>query len=198
MAYSKDSAYKLLVQNYWISYHNKSIFYWTSLSTFYQAKFANHELSVEYRTRRRTNKSSFSNQTDDSFGGKFCVAGSNDENGTLGSTEENENPLNKYKYSIPLGYLFIGIGGMVTWPLSLSFIDSNAKPGESGILIATNFLIIMLGPMIGYSMGGFFLKIWVNITSGCAPELLDPRSTSWVGAWWMGYLIPLVGVFVFK
>jgi len=114
------------------------------------------------------------------------------------NSDENENPLNKYKYAIPLGYLFIGIGGMLTWPLSLSFIDSNAKPGESGILIATNFLIIMLGPMLGYSMGGFFLKIWVNITSGCAPELLDPRSTSWVGAWWMGYLIPLVGICIFK
>lgn len=136
-----------------------------------------------------------SNITDETING-FCYVSRTLQSLEKGVDDNVVSELSSYKYFIPLAYLIIGIGGMVLWPLSLAFIDTNAKPGESGILIAVNFTIIMIGPLIGYGMGGFFLKIWVNIFWGeCAPDIIDPRSSQWVGAWWMGYLIPMVAVF---
>ena len=68
--------------------------------------------------------SSGSNITDDTING-FCYV-----NRTLLALENDVNivsELSSYKYFIPLAYLIIGIGGMVLWPLSLAFIDTNAK-----------------------------------------------------------------------
>ena len=59
-------------------------------------------------------------------------------------------------------------------------------------------MITLTGPLMGYALTAFFLKIWVNITTECAPDIIDPRSSQWVGAWWMGFIIPLFGVMILK
>ena len=126
--------------------------------------------------------------------GEFCAFNSTDENGAATKV----TALYNYRWFIPLGYLLYGFGGMLIWPLSISFIDSNAKPGQSGILLAVNFVITLCGPLIGYALSAFFLKLWVNINIECAPDIIDPRSSQWVGAWWMGFIIPLFGVVILK
>ena len=68
------------------------------------------------------------NGTDDTING-FCYVNKTLE-GLEGGIDENiVSELSSYKYFIPLAYLIIGIGGMVLWPLSLAFIDTNAKEG---------------------------------------------------------------------
>ena len=135
------------------------------------------------------------NVTRDDDVGDFC--GFNSGDGANG-TSTTVTALYNYRWFIPLGYLLYGFGGMLIWPLSISFIDSNAAPGQSGILLAVNFVITLCGPLIGYALSAFFLKLWVNINVECAPDIIDPRSSQWVGAWWMGFIIPFFGVVILK
>ena len=69
-----------------------------------------------------------SNSTDDFING-FCYVNKTLERLEGGVDENIVSELSSYKYFIPLAYLIIGIGGMVLWPLSLAFIDTNAKEG---------------------------------------------------------------------
>ena len=70
--------------------------------------------------------SSGSNITDDTING-FCYVDRTLQALENGVDENVVSELSSYKYFIPLAYLIIGIGGMVLWPLSLAFIDTNAK-----------------------------------------------------------------------
>ena len=70
--------------------------------------------------------SSGSNITDDTING-FCYINRTLQALENGVDENVVSELSSYKYFIPLAYLIIGIGGMVLWPLSLAFIDTNAK-----------------------------------------------------------------------
>ena len=70
--------------------------------------------------------SSGSNITDDTING-FCYVNRTLQALENGVDENVVSELSSYKYFIPLAYLIIGIGGMVLWPLSLAFIDTNAK-----------------------------------------------------------------------
>ena len=70
--------------------------------------------------------SSGSNITDDTING-FCYVNRTLQALENGVDENVVSELSSYKYFIPLAYVIIGIGGMVLWPLSLAFIDTNAK-----------------------------------------------------------------------
>ena len=61
---------------------------------------------------------------------------------TNGTTSKVVTSLYSYRWSIPIGYFLYGIGGMLIWPLSISFIDTNAAPGQSGILLGKHTLLI--------------------------------------------------------
>ena len=56
-------------------------------------------------------------------------------------------------------------------------------------LLSTGVMYSMsaLGPAVGFLMGAGFLKIFVNPWS--APADLSDTDTTWVGAWWMGFLL---------
>ncbi len=44
-----------------------------------------------------------------------------------------------------------------------------------------------LGPAIGFLMGAGFLSIYVD--PGYKPAGLDQHSPTWVGAWWVGFVL---------
>ena len=74
-----------------------------------------------------------SNITDDTING-FCYVNRTLQALENGVDENVVSELSSYKYFIPLAYLIIGIGGMVLWPLSLAFIDTNAKENFAFVL----------------------------------------------------------------
>jgi hypothetical protein len=65
------------------------------------------------------------------------------------------------------------------------------------MLIALNMCVTLIGPMIGYTIAGMFLKLWVNWPEP-APINIDPRGSEWVGAWWMGYYVVSIAIIIFR
>lgn len=52
----------------------------------------------------------------------------------------------------------------------------------------------MLGPVIGYSLASFCLKLYISPTLTPTVTTQDPR---WLGAWWLGWAILGVPLFIF-
>ncbi|KAF8796526.1 Solute carrier organic anion transporter like protein [Argiope bruennichi] len=61
-----------------------------------------------------------------------------------------------------------------------------AKKKNASLYFAITFALRLVGPMIGFLMSYYFLKIYENPFEdpGYGPE--DPR---WIGAWWLGFFV---------
>ena len=61
------------------------------------------------------------------------------------------------------------------------------------LVFATSFLFLqtffVVGPAIGYILGGYFLEIYTDFDQGATPQMLNSDSPLWVGAWWFGFMI---------
>ncbi|GBL94501.1 Solute carrier organic anion transporter family member 1B2 [Araneus ventricosus] len=79
-----------------------------------------------------------------------------------------------------------GFGNLSYHAVGLSFLDDSAKKKNASFYFAITFALRLVGPMIGFLMSSYFLKIHENPFDdpGYGPE--DPR---WIGAWWLGFLV---------
>ena len=50
----------------------------------------------------------------------------------------------------------------------------------------------MVGPAIGYMLGGYFLEIYTDFDQGGNIQNLNSSSPVWVGAWWLGFMVSFV------
>uniref|UniRef100_A0A914X4F9 Solute carrier organic anion transporter family member n=1 Tax=Plectus sambesii TaxID=2011161 RepID=A0A914X4F9_9BILA len=83
--------------------------------------------------------------------------------------------------------LFIlGIGRTMPWSLGVPLIDDNVKRKNMPVYFAGMFFIKILGPAAGFSIGSLCNRLYYTLK---APEGLSPRDPSWIGAWWLGFLI---------
>ena len=55
------------------------------------------------------------------------------------------------------------------------------------LLFLQTFFVV--GPAIGYILGGYFLEIYTDFDQGPTPQMLNSDSPLWVGAWWFGFMI---------
>ena len=78
--------------------------------------------------------------------------------------------LRTYKYVFVLAQLIMGVGGAPLYTLGVTFIDDNVsrkmQPVYSGIFYSGT----MLGPALGYVLGGQFLRLYVDFDSISAEE----------------------------
>ncbi|NWR99777.1 SO4C1 protein, partial [Motacilla alba] len=100
--------------------------------------------------------------------------------------------LRKYLYVFILGQLLLGVGGTPLYTLGTAFIDDSVPKHKSSLYIGVGYAMSLLGPAIGYVLGGQLLKVYIDIqipkrqdTTYTKVDQDDPR---WLGAWWIGFL----------
>ncbi|NXP19485.1 SO4C1 protein, partial [Scytalopus superciliaris] len=104
----------------------------------------------------------------------------------------SKSSLQNYLYVFMLGQLLLGVGGTPLFTLGTAFIDDSVSKHKSSIYIGIGYAMSLLGPAIGYVVGGQLLNVYIDIyiperqdTTYIKVEQDDPR---WLGAWWIGFL----------
>uniref|UniRef100_A0A8C5TID2 Major facilitator superfamily (MFS) profile domain-containing protein n=1 Tax=Malurus cyaneus samueli TaxID=2593467 RepID=A0A8C5TID2_9PASS len=95
--------------------------------------------------------------------------------------------LHNYLYVFIVGQLLLGVGGTPLYTLGTAFIDDSVPKHKSSLYIGIGYAMSLLGPAIGYVLGGQLLKVYIDIQIPESTKLNqdDPR---WLGAWWIGFL----------
>ncbi|CAH2297106.1 solute carrier organic anion transporter family member 4C1 [Pelobates cultripes] len=134
------------------------------------------------------------------FGSKF-----NEECGYTGTnstlvdcTNENKkSSLSNFLYVFILGQLLMGVGGTPLYTLGTAFFDDSLPTHKSSLYIGIAYGMSVVGPAVGYLIGGQLLDIYIDFNTGvrCKEEKvrqnvgLTPSDPRWLGAWWIGFLI---------
>jgi len=85
-----------------------------------------------------------------------------------------------------LANILIGIGAAPLFTIGVSYIDDIVHPKRAPIWLGIFYTWAVVGPALGFGIGGGFLTIYVNPWRDTTLEESDP---GWVGAWWIGYVI---------
>jgi MFS family permease len=80
----------------------------------------------------------------------------------------------------------IGIGQTAISTLGIPYIDDNVKSKQSPLYMAITIGVRVLGPALGYYLGSFCIRLYVDLTND-----VDPKDPNFVGAWWLGKLLIL-------
>ncbi|XP_039561641.1 solute carrier organic anion transporter family member 4C1 isoform X2 [Passer montanus] len=95
--------------------------------------------------------------------------------------------LHKYLYVFILGQLLLGVGGTPLYTLGTAFIDDSVPKHKSSLYIGVGYAMSLLGPAIGYVLGGQLLKVYIDIQIPKSTKV-DQDDPRWLGAWWIGFL----------
>ncbi|XP_038614720.1 solute carrier organic anion transporter family member 4C1 [Tachyglossus aculeatus] len=124
------------------------------------------------------------------YGSKFedtCPApvNSSSQNKCSGSITSS---LSSYLYVFVLGQLMLGVGGTPLYTLGTAFIDDSVAIHKSSLYIGIGYAMSILGPAIGYVLGGQLLTLYIDINRSTRTDINedDPR---WLGAWWIAFLL---------
>ncbi|XP_053572040.1 solute carrier organic anion transporter family member 4A1 [Bombina bombina] len=98
---------------------------------------------------------------------------------------EGASSLSIYRYVFMLGQFLHGIGATPLYTLGVTYLDENVKLSYSPVYIGIFYTAAIIGPAVGYLLGGFFLNIYTDFNSSTD---LTPEAPLWVGAWWIGFL----------
>ncbi|KAK9525553.1 hypothetical protein VZT92_016246 [Zoarces viviparus] len=92
-----------------------------------------------------------------------------------------------------LGNALRGIGDTPVTPLGISYIDDFARAENSPFYIACLQTITLLGPMLGFLLGSYCAKLYVDIGYVDIESVtITPKDARWVGAWWVGFMVSSV------
>ncbi|CAK6443618.1 unnamed protein product [Pipistrellus nathusii] len=88
-----------------------------------------------------------------------------------------------------MGNLLRGIGESPIQPLGISYLDDFAKEGETSFYMGILLSIAMIGPILGFTVGSVFSKMYVDIGYVDLSNIrITPKDSRWVGAWWLSFL----------
>uniref|UniRef100_A0A8C3JVP9 Solute carrier organic anion transporter family member n=1 Tax=Calidris pygmaea TaxID=425635 RepID=A0A8C3JVP9_9CHAR len=97
-----------------------------------------------------------------------------------------KSSLPNYLYVFILGQLLLGIGGTPLYTLGTAFIDDSVPTHKSSLYIGIGYAMSLLGPAIGYVLGGQLLTVYIDIQ---IPERQDTTNDPrWLGAWWIAFV----------
>ncbi|XP_054445998.1 solute carrier organic anion transporter family member 4C1 [Pteronotus mesoamericanus] len=100
----------------------------------------------------------------------------------------SSSSLSNYLYVFILGQLLLGTGGTPLYTLGTAFLDDSVPTHQSSLYIGIGYSMSILGPAIGYVLGGQLLTLYIDVGLGKSTDITedDPR---WLGAWWIGFLM---------
>ena len=84
-----------------------------------------------------------------------------------------------------LGNILIGLGSSPLYILGLTFIDEVFHPKKVPLCLVVVTIATVVGPSLGYGIGGIFLSIYVDPWVETNLQETDP---GWVGAWWICFV----------
>ncbi|TNN06415.1 Solute carrier organic anion transporter family member 5A1 isoform 3 [Schistosoma japonicum] len=91
--------------------------------------------------------------------------------------------------------LLIGAGSSPILTLTPPFIDDHVPSSKAPPMIASQYAAAAMGPVIGFALGAFLLRYPADILSMNKPFTMSPGDPEWIGAWWGGFI--LLGILVF-
>ena len=84
-----------------------------------------------------------------------------------------------------IGNILIGVGAAPLFTVAFAYLDDIVKPKHVPIHIAIAYSLAIVGPALGFGLGGVFLDIYVD---PWRETNLEPTDPGWVGAWWMCFI----------
>ena len=84
-----------------------------------------------------------------------------------------------------IGNIFIGVGAAPLFTVGTSYLDEIIHPSKVSIHLGLFYMLAVVGPALGYALGGVFLTIYVDPWVDTHLQTSDP---GWVGAWWLCFL----------
>ena len=120
--------------------------------------------------------------------GSFFSKSILDKNANLDALKA-ANKLNQFKYIFIFGQILHGIGAAPLITLGVTLLDEAVPRINSPLYIGIYQTFFVVGPAIGYMIGGAFLELYTDLDSGIIIEDLNPNSPLWVGAWWLGFVM---------
>lgn len=100
--------------------------------------------------------------------------------------------LNQFKYMFLAGQMLHGAGATPFFTLGCTYLDEIVSTKMSSVYIGIFYTMAIIGPALGYILGGQFLKIYSDISVDASALGLTPSSGVWVGAWWIGFVVSSV------
>lgn len=79
----------------------------------------------------------------------------------------------------------IGIGAAPLFTVGTAYLDDIIHPKYVTLHIGIFYTFSVVGPALGYGLGGAFLSLYVD---PWLETTLDPSDPGWVGAWWICFI----------
>jgi len=83
-----------------------------------------------------------------------------------------------------MGVALTGVGGSLYWCFGIVYLDDNMGKANSPFMLSLTFTARLVGPTLGFLLGGACLGTYVYPGMEVDFNEKDPR---WVGAWWIGF-----------
>ncbi|XP_055339765.1 solute carrier organic anion transporter family member 5A1-like [Paramacrobiotus metropolitanus] len=94
-----------------------------------------------------------------------------------------------YMFIFVSAQVLMGSGGSPIFTLGSTYIDDHVKKESSALYLGCMYTMIALGPVLGFLLGGFLLRIHVDTLYFDEKTFkLDISSPNWIGAWWGGFV----------
>ncbi|EDV98916.1 GH13583 [Drosophila grimshawi] len=85
--------------------------------------------------------------------------------------------------------LLHGAGASPLFTLGVTYLDENVSTKMSSVYLGIYYTMAIIGPAIGYVLGGQLLLIYTDFVNVNAADLsLTSDSKVWIGAWWIGFV----------
>lgn len=104
--------------------------------------------------------------------------------------------IRNYRFLLMLAHAINGLGSTPFFTLSVTYLDENVPTRKVSTYLGTVSATSVLGPGIGFFTAGYFLSKYTDITRDVRPLGLTAGSAVWVGAWWVGFLMASLAMYI--